>query len=447
MTPFEKASQRIDIIQNHSFLVGGAVRDFLMGVPVHDSDYVVVGITPQQMIDAGFDQVGADFPVFLDPVTREEYALARTERKSGTGYKGFITDYNTNVTLEEDLIRRDLTINAMAMDTNGTIIDPFGGQEDLKNHILRAPSEAFKDDPLRVLRVARFACKFSDFFIIEASLEDMCREVGRSEEFKNLTAERVGQELLKALGTNHPSSFFTVLNQFGCLDVHFPEIAALIGQSQPEQWHPEGDAFNHTLLVLQAFIKNEKEAVQHTVLAGEPFTLTFFKGPDLVGRFCALTHDLGKGLTPKERLPHHPGHELIGVPVVAAMCDRLRLSTEFKKAAMISCEFHGHVHNLYKLNPKTLVKFAERVRGNLADFERVGDISKADAQGRGKQHENDEYKNGEDWKLAIKAISAVTASSFMSPEMISNLTVERIKSNIYNRRLRVAKQIALWDIR
>lgn len=352
------------------YLVGGAIRDGLLGLPVKDKDWVVVGATPQAMLAQGYSQVGKDFPVFLHPKTKEEYALARMERKVGQGYHGFEMSYDPSVTLEEDLVRRDLTINAIAQDSDGILVDPYGGQADLQAKVLRHVSEAFAEDPLRVLRVARFAAKLAPlgFSIAPETLALMTR-MTLSGELAVLTPERVWQEMVKVLALDKPSVFFNVLQDVGALDVLFAELAKLQGVEQPVDHHPEGDVWTHTLMVLDTAC-----------------VLT----PDLDIRFAALVHDLGKGLTPKEYWPKHHGHELAGVPLVKAVCERFRVPNKTAQLAYKVTEFHGLIHHgLTKegvpyLKPATFLKV---LNGCLAlkqpaFFAAVLLACEADAKGR-----------------------------------------------------------------
>lgn len=322
------------------YLVGGAVRDQLLGLPVKDRDFLVVGATAEQLLAKGFQQVGADFPVFLHPETKEEYALARQERKQGKGYNGFVCDFSPNVTLEQDLIRRDLTINAIAQDESGKIFDPYGGVQDLENRVLRHISPAFSEDPLRVLRVARFAARFYTFgFTIAAETLDLMRELSNSGELENLTAERVWLETEKAFGEESPHIYFTVLRQVGALKVLFPEVDKLFGVPQPPQHHPEIDSGAHTLMVLEQAKRLAKKAENHTALL-----------------FSALCHDLGKGLTPADILPHHYGHEAKGIQPTRELANRLKIPTDIKDFALLVTEYHTHCHKMAELRPETVIK-------------------------------------------------------------------------------------------
>lgn len=323
------------------YLVGGAVRDQLLGLPIKDRDWVVVGAQPADLIAKGYQQVGKHFPVFLNPHTHEEYALARTERKVGLGYTGFICDFSPNITLEADLIRRDLTINAMAQDENGTIIDPYHGQIDLKNRVLRHISPAFAEDPLRVLRVARFAARYHSlgFTIAQETLELMTA-LTSSGELQYLTAERVWLETEKALNEPHPEIYFETLRQIGALKIWFPELAALYGMPNPVKHHPEVDSFVHTMMVLAQAVKLSETQECHKSAV----------------RFAAICHDLGKALTPAHILPHHYGHEQAGIKPVRMLCQRLKVPNYFQELAELTCEFHTHCHKAFELRPKTIIK-------------------------------------------------------------------------------------------
>ncbi|WP_375751420.1 multifunctional CCA addition/repair protein [Vibrio sp. HN007] len=318
------------------YLVGGAVRDRLLGIKNHDKDWLVVGSTPDQMLRQGYQSVGKEFPVFLHPKTKEEYALARTEKKSGSGYTGFECFFSQDVTLEEDLKRRDLTINAIAMDDDGTLHDPYNGQQDLKDRKLRHVSEAFVEDPLRVLRVARFAAKLSHmgFRVADETIELM-RQIVLSGELSHLTPERVWQEWHKSLLTQNPDVFLSVLRECGALKIVLPEFDALFGVPQPEKWHPEIDTGVHTLMV----------ANQAAKLVSSP-----------VIRFAAQTHDLGKGVTPKAEWPSHKMHESRGLPIIKALCERVRVPNEYKELALAVCAQHSNIHRAKELRPATFLK-------------------------------------------------------------------------------------------
>ena len=316
------------------YLVGGAVRDSLLGYPFHERDWVVVGATPQQMLDLGYQQVGKDFPVFLHPQTKEEHALARTERKSGKGYTGFSVYAAPDVTLEQDLLRRDLTINAIAQANDGSIVDPFGGTADIENKILRHVSEAFAEDPLRVLRVARFYARYAHLgFSVAAETQQLMQQL--TSELNTLTPERVWQETAKALSEQTPQAYFQLLYDTGALAALMPELAALWGVPQPEKWHPEIDTGVHMLMVLQ----------QAALLS-----------PRVDIRFAALVHDLGKGVTDPLLWPSHHGHEHTGLPLINQFCDRLRVPNDGRDLAPLVCEYHQLIHRARELKSSTLLK-------------------------------------------------------------------------------------------
>ncbi|HGS5371082.1 TPA: multifunctional CCA addition/repair protein [Vibrio cholerae] len=318
------------------YLVGGAVRDQLLQLPVYDRDWVVVGSSPQAMLAAGFQAVGKDFPVFLHPNSKEEHALARTERKTGVGYTGFACHYAPDVTLEDDLLRRDLTINAMAQDGSGQLIDPYGGQRDLAAKVLRHVSPAFVEDPLRVLRVARFAAKLHHlgFTVAEETMQLMAK-IAQSGELQHLTAERVWQEWHKSLSTHHPEVFLQVLRDCGALAVVLPEIDRLFGVPQPEKWHPEIDTGIHTLMVA-------KQAAQLS--------------DSLLVRFAAQVHDLGKGVTPPSEWPSHKLHCHTGLNIIESLCERIRVPNEFRDLALAVCAQHSNIHRADELKPATKLK-------------------------------------------------------------------------------------------
>jgi tRNA nucleotidyltransferase (CCA-adding enzyme) len=323
------------------YLVGGAVRDTLLGIEPKDRDWVVVGATPQQMEELGYKAVGKDFPVFLHPKTKEEYALARTERKTGPGYHGFEFHAEADVTLEEDLIRRDLTINAMAQDSDGNIIDPFNGREDLESGRLRHVSSAFIEDPVRILRIARYAARFAKWgFHVAHATHALMKQMVESGEVDALVAERVWQELERSLGEEAPQRFFEVLRNCGALARIFPELEALFGVPQPKHHHPEEDSGIHTLMVLEQAAR---------------------LSPDSRVRFAALVHDLGKGTTPEEEWPKHIEHEARGVPLVKAMCERLRIPKDYRELAVHVTRDHLNYHRAAELRPSTLLKLLERI--------------------------------------------------------------------------------------
>ena len=323
------------------YLVGGAVRDRLLGHPYHEKDYVVVGATPEQLIAQGYQPVGKDFPVFLHPKTKEEYALARTERKSGHGYHGFEFYTDPSVTLEDDLIRRDLTINTMAMDDDGTIYDPYHGQQDLADKILRHVSPAFAEDPLRVLRVARFAARYAQYgFTVADETLDLMRQLTESGELNALTPERVWKETSRALMEDHADVYFEVLRACGALKVLFPEINALYGVPQRPEYHPEIDCGIHTMMALQQACKAHYS---------------------LDVRFAVLMHDLGKALTPIDELPRHIMHEERGIKPVTEVCDRLRVPTQTKQLALAVCKEHLKCHQAFTLKAGTVWRLLQRL--------------------------------------------------------------------------------------
>lgn len=323
------------------YLVGGAVRDQLLQIDNYDNDWVVVNSTPEEMLALGYTPVGKDFPVFLHPKTQEEHALARTERKIGQGYTGFECYFSQDVTLEEDLRRRDLTINAMAQDDSGHIIDPYGGQADLNNRILRHVSEAFSEDPLRVLRVARFAAKLNHLgFKVAEETMLLMKEIVQSGELSHLTAERVWLEWNKSLTTQSPHIFLQVLRECGALAILLPEIDKLFGVPQPEKWHPEIDTGIHTMMVLE----------QAEKLSNHPQI-----------RFAAAMHDLGKGLTPQSEWPSHKMHCHSGLKLINNVCDRFKLPNDYRELALIVCEQHSNIHRAMELRPQTFVKIFDKI--------------------------------------------------------------------------------------
>ena len=325
----------------HVYLVGGAVRDQLLNLPVKDRDWVIVGATPQTLIDLGYQQVGKDFPVFLHPQSKEEYALARTERKSGQGYTGFICDFSAEITLEQDLIRRDLTINAIAQDLQGNLYDPYHGADDLRQRILRHVSPAFVEDPLRVLRVARFAARYHHLgFTIAPETLQLMQTLTLQGELQHLTAERVWTETEKALNEKNPEIYFETLRQVGALAVLFPELDALYGVPNPAKYHPEIDSFVHTMMVLQQATLLSEQVDCHKSAV----------------RFAAICHDLGKAKTPKSNWPHHHGHEKLGITPTRNLCKRLKVPSYYQQLAELTCEYHTHIHKIFELRPETVVK-------------------------------------------------------------------------------------------
>jgi len=395
----------------NTYLVGGAVRDKLLGYPFVERDWVVVGATPKELLDQGYQQVGSDFPVFLHPETKEEYALARTERKSGTGYKGFQVFSDISVTLEEDLSRRDLTINAMAEDGEGRIIDPYNGQKDLTNKILRHVSNAFVEDPLRVLRVARFAARYHHlgFKIAEETLTLMS-DIAASGELQHLTAERVWVETEKALKERSPRTYIEVLRQCNALNILFPEIDRLFGVAQRADYHPEIDTGIHVLMSLD----------QATALDDDP-----------VIRFAVLVHDLGKGITPADVLPKHTGHEERGVQLVHNLCDRLKVPNRYRELAVAVTRYHLLCHQTPQLRPVTILKVLKGI-GALRQPEKLVKFVRcceADARGR-LGFENQPYESGSWLTQAFDAIQGIDNQEFIN----KGLSGKQLGEAIDNRR-------------
>jgi tRNA nucleotidyltransferase (CCA-adding enzyme) len=378
-----------------TYLVGGAVRDALLNRPVHDRDWVLVGTTPQALIAQGYTQVGADFPVFLHPHTKEEYALARTERKTGRGYAGFAFNASAEVTIEQDLLRRDLTINAIAQDTAGRFVDPFGGRADLAAGILRHVSDAFVEDPVRVLRIARFAARFAPLgFRIAPETAALMRTLVNSGELAHLVPERVFEELKKALTEPKPSAFLRALRACGALRVVFPEIDALYGVPQRARYHPEICTGVHQELVSD----------QAASLA---------PGDALLG-FCALTHDFGKALTPAHVLPAHIGHEEGGVAPVAAFCTRLRVPTQWQDVAVLNSREHLNIHRIQELRAGSLVDLLNRLDA-FRRPERVGVLALAcTADKRGRLGLADSaYPQADLLRAALRCAQAVSTQSLI----------------------------------
>ena len=346
------------------YLVGGAVRDRLLGRPVKERDWVVVGASPQQLEKQGFVPVGREFPVFLHPETHEEYALARLERKVAPGYRGFTTQFSPDVTLEEDLRRRDLTINAMAETPSGEIVDPYGGRRDLEARLLRHVSASFIEDPVRVLRVARFAARYAPLgFRVAQETVALMRSMTESGELTALVPERVWQETERALGEPRPEVFFETLRECGALRVIFPELDALYGVPQSPRWHPEIDTGVHVML-----------ALRYSAAAGAAATV----------RFAVLTHDLGKASTAPERWPSHRGHEEAGVPLIEGLCTRLKVPNGFRDLAVMTARHHAVVHRAAELRPTTVLKLLEATDAfrRPERFEEMLAACEADARGR-----------------------------------------------------------------
>ena len=398
-----------------TYCVGGAVRDELLGFTVKDKDFVVVGSTPQAMLDAGYKPVGKDFPVFLHPKTHDEYALARTERKTAKGYKGFLVYASPEVTLEEDLARRDLTINAIAKDAGGKLIDPFNGLADIKSKTLRHVSDAFAEDPVRILRTARFAARFTEFTVAPETL-DLMRQMVQSGEVDALVQERVWQELSKGLMEQKPSRMFDVLRSCGALHKILPELDKLWGVPQPPQHHPEIDTGVHVMMVIDYAAKQN-------------FNLPV--------RFAALMHDLGKGTTPVDILPRHIGHEARSVQLVKDVCKRLRVPNDCKALAQIVAKFHGKLHQVSHMRPSTVVEFLTELDA-FRQPERFKDFLKAcECDSRGRTGlENCELPETEFILTALQAASSIEAGAIAK----QHTEPEKIKKAVFEARLQAVKQ-------
>lgn len=382
-----------------AFLVGGAVRDRLLGRASSDRDFVVVGSTPAEMLAAGFRPVGKDFPVFLHPQTSEEFALARTERKTAPGYHGFSFNSDPSVTLDEDLARRDLTINAMAEDDQGALVDPHGGKRDLEARVLRHVSPAFAEDPVRILRVARFHARFASLgFTIADDTMGLMRGMVDAGEVDHLVAERVWTETRKALGEPTPSAFLQTLRSCGALQVLFPEIDALYGVPQRAEYHPEIDTGVHNEMVLDMAAR-------------------LAPGDDLIG-FCAMTHDLGKALTPAHQLPKHIMHEERGVAPLCALTERLRVPNEHAELAVLCCRLHLLAHRFAELRPETMLGVFEKLDAfrKPQRVEQFITVCEADKRGRLGLSESD-YPQGEMLRSAFAAACAIKAAEFVAAGM------------------------------
>lgn len=394
------------------YLVGGAVRDELLGLPVKERDWVVVGSSPEAMSALNYKPVGKDFPVFLHPQTHEEYALARTERKISRGYTGFEFYTDPNVTLEQDLLRRDLTINAIAKDTQGHLIDPYHGQADLQNRILRHVSPAFAEDPVRILRVARLMAQFGNFnFSIAPETAKLMRLMVKNGEVNALTKERVWQEFHKALQTVAPEKFIETLRLCGALKILMPELDALFGVPNKIEYHPEIDSGVHTLMVLQQAVK----------LSSEPMV-----------RFAALLHDLGKALTPMHEWPAHKGHEARGLDLIKTFCTRLNVPSHFRQLALLVGEFHGLVYKAFELKPATLLKLFEKTDGfrRPERFQQFLLASEADFRGR-PGFENRDYPYSNYLLSKLAAVKAVDIKSLVD----AGLTGDALVNAIHKKRL------------
>jgi len=401
-----------------AYIVGGAVRDRLLGLPLADRDYVVVGATPDDMIALGYQPVGKDFPVFLHPQTHEEYALARTERKSGQGYKGFKVYAAPDVTLEEDLRRRDLTINAMAEDAAGTLVDPYGGQDDLAARVFRHVSETFAEDPVRILRVARFAARFTDFAVAPETNALMRRMVDNSE-VDALVPERVWQEVARGLMEAQPSRMFQVLRDCGALARLFPEIDRLFGVPQPPEHHPEIDTGVHVMRVVDWAAR---------------------QGFSLPVRFAALTHDLGKGTTPPEYWPRHHGHEARSADLVRALSKRIRVPADCRELAVAVAREHGNVHRALELRAGTVVELLERVDAfrRPERFEEFLRACECDFRGR-PGYEDKAFPAPAYLRQALQAAQTIDAA-----EVARQADPARIRDAIFQARTRA---VAAWRAR
>ncbi|HEY4369551.1 MAG TPA: multifunctional CCA addition/repair protein [Steroidobacteraceae bacterium] len=395
------------------YLVGGAVRDDLLGLPVRERDWVVVGARPEDLLAKGFKAVGKDFPVFLHPQTNEEYALARTERKTGPGYRGFETRFSPDVTLEQDLERRDLTVNAIARDPDsGLLTDPFGGEKDLRARVLRHVSAAFVEDPVRVLRAARFAARFAEHgFSIAAETMTLMRAIAARGELSSLVPERVWQETQRSLEQSAPWKYFEVLREADALAVIFPEIAALFGVPQPERWHPEIDSGIHTMMVLQ----------QATRMS-----------PDPLVRFAALTHDLGKGTTPPEEWPRHIAHEQRSVGLIEKLCARLRIPNAYRELAVLVGRYHLVVHKILEVRESTLLDLLENLDAfrRPARFEHFVIACEADARGRKGLEERDypqaaHLREARDLAATV-SLSEANREGLQGPQIAALLRKERL---------------------
>jgi tRNA nucleotidyltransferase (CCA-adding enzyme) len=393
------------------YLVGGAVRDALLGVAVKERDWVVVGGTREELLRLHYREVGRDFPVFLHPETHEEYALARRERKVSPGYRGFVVEFGPEVTLEEDLARRDLTINAIAQSPDGTLFDPYGGRRDLDARVLRHVSPAFVEDPVRVLRVARFAARFAPLgFQVASETLELMRAMVERREVDALVSERVWQETEKALRELKASEFFKVLRACGALQPIYPEIDALFGVPQPAQWHPEIDTGVHTLMVLD----------QAALLSSEPKV-----------RFAALVHDLGKGTTPRAEWPSHRGHEERSVSLIEALSLRLRLPGEYRDLSIIVARYHGIVHRALELRPKTILEFMERADAFRRPERFAQALLACEADSRGRTGlENAPYPQ----RAYLQAARDAAAAIKPSPEDIAAQAGAKIGERLHQRR-------------
>jgi len=397
-----------------TYLVGGAVRDELLGYPFTEKDWVIVGATVDDMTAAGYQQVGKDFPVFLHPDTKEEHALARTERKTAAGYKGFEVHASPDVTLEDDLVRRDLTINAIAKDENGELIDPYNGIADIENKTLRHVSAAFAEDPVRILRIARFMARYAHLgFTVADETGQLMKNMVAAGEVDALVPERVWQEMQKALSEKTPSAFISTLRDCGALKRILPELDCLWGIPQPEEHHPEIDTGKHTLLVLEQACKLSDDAQV---------------------RFAALLHDLGKGSTPEAEWPRHINHEARGADIVKKVCQRLRIPNEYRDLAERTARFHLHYHRALELKPSTVVKTLEQLDAfrKPQRFEKFLLAAEADARGR-PGYEDKLFQQGDYFRQAFAAtrnidIAKLRELGFENMALANEIKATRIKA-------------------
>ncbi len=406
------------------YMVGGAVRDKLLGRPVNDHDWVVVGATPEQMLALGYLPVGRDFPVFLHPETREEYALARTERKSGRGYRGFVVQSSPDVTLEEDLARRDLTINAIAVSAEPSSatghFDPYDGESDLRDRVLRHVTDSFREDPVRILRVARFAARFTDFTVAPETMQLM-REMVAHGEADHLVAERVWQELARGLMEEKPSRMFDVLRECGALAVVLPEVDRLWGVPQRAQYHPEVDTGVHLMMVLDMAARLQAS---------------------LAVRFACLTHDLGKGTTPANMLPRHIGHEQRSAKLLKGLCERLRVPTECRETADVVAREHGNIHRSGELGAAALVRLIERCDGirKPARFDEILLACECDARGR-LGFDEAPYPQRLRLREALAAVQSVATSVIAAHAAQAGVTGQKVGEMIHAARVQA---VAAW---
>lgn len=399
------------------YLVGGAVRDHLLNYPAKERDWLVIGGRPEDLLKQGFQKVGSDFPVFLHPETKEEYALARKERKSAPGYHGFVCDFDPGVSIEEDLMRRDLTINAMAMDDNGHIIDPYHGQEDLKNKCLRHVSPAFVEDPVRVLRVARFAARYYHLgFHLADETRQLIYQMQKQGELRHLVAERVWQEWRRSLEEPNPEQFIKVLRHCGALAEILPEIDALFGVPASKHYHPEVDTGVHTLMVLE----------QAVAVSNDPLV-----------RFAALVHDLGKAKTPIAQWPKHHLHDERGEAVIEQLCQRLRIPNNYRKLAVRVSRLHVNIHCLFELKASTIVRLLEKADAfrQPALFDKLLTVCEADARGR--LIKDPDYPQGTGWRYVLQECGKITSKILVE----QGFKGEAIKHELYQRRVACVKII------